>query len=150
MPIEVTKTKSETKVLLPGSTGFTIFTVKGQEYEIHRFLEGKGPNLTQTIAMAESTKGKQMLTLKEAREIRDDSESTATFRNALRPGEWGYVRDQESEARSFAAYLGHNSGGRRLYAGGYGRPDDASRVVILKVTSEAAAPQEVAGELRKE
>jgi hypothetical protein len=135
---------------LPVPTGQPqTLTTKGQAYEILRF-KGKGPTLAQTIATAESTKGKQMLTLKEAREIRDDSESNAAFRNALWPGEWGYVRDLEAEEQSFAACLDHNCADRRLYAVDCYRPDYASRVVILKVTSEAAAPQGVAGELRKE
>jgi hypothetical protein len=125
------------------------FTVKGQTYEILRF-KGKGPTLAQTITIAESMQGKQMLTLKEAREIRDDSESNAAFRNAINPGEWGYVRDPEAEERSSAAFLVHYSADRRLYAIYDYRPDDASRVVILKVDSKAPAPQEVAGELRKE
>jgi hypothetical protein len=124
-------------------------TVKGQAYEILRF-GGKGPNLEQTIAMAESMQGKQMLTLKEAREITGDIESNTAFRNAINPGEWGYVRNPETEERSFAACLDHNRADRRLYAFIYFWPASASRVVILKVTSETAAPQEIAGELRKE
>jgi hypothetical protein len=140
----------ETKAQLPVPIGRPqTFTVKGQAYEILRFSEGKGPNLAQTIAMVEPMQGRRMLTLKEAREIIGDGKSNAAFRNALRPDEWGYVRNPESEACSYAACLGRAAGGWRLYAHVYW-PDYASPVVILKVTSEAAAPQEVAGELRKE
>jgi hypothetical protein len=140
----------ETRAQLPVPIGQPqTLTMKGQTYEILRF-KGKGPNLAQTIAMAESMQGKQMLTLKEAREITGDSESNLAFRNALWPGEWGYVRDPESEAQSYAPCLQYSSLNGRLYSLYYFRPASASRVVILKVTSEAAAPQETAGELRKE
>jgi|GEM_PF-3268447 hypothetical protein len=130
-----------TRAQLPVSTGSETFTVKGQRYEILRF-EGKGPTLAQTIAIAESMQGKQMLTLKEARAIIDDSESNAAFRNALNPGEWAYIRDQEAEGLSCASCLDHDGDYGMLYAGDCCMPDVASQVVILKVTSEAGAKPE--------
>jgi hypothetical protein len=119
------------------------FTVNNQKtYEILRF-EGKGPTLAQTIAIAKPMRGKQMLTLKEAMEITGGIESNTAFRKALRPGEWGYVRDPESEGRSWAAYLGHDGVNRRLCAGDNFGPEGTSRVLILKVESKAPATQEL-------
>ncbi len=127
------------------------FTVNGQTYEVLRFPEGKGPTLAQSIEIA---KGRgEMLTIQEAREIRDNSKSNAAFKNALKPGEWTYVRDQKSEERSRAAYLDRYRYYRRLDVYDYDWPDDAARVVVLKKAgSEAAsasAPQ-VAKSLRVE
>lgn len=140
----------ETKAQLPVPKEPVTVTVKGQKYQILRF-EGKGPNLAQTIAIVESMQGKQMLTLKEAREIiHDRGELNTAFRKALKPCEWGYVRDPESEARSFGAYLNYGSVRGGLHAYDNSKPTDASIVVILKVTSGAPAAQEIADRLRKE
>jgi hypothetical protein len=96
-------------------------------------------------------KGRELLTLQEARKIRDEDESNAAFKNTLKPGEWGFVRDSEVEARSRAAYLDLYRDGRRLFVNDYGRPDDAARVVVLKVVgSEAAAPESLTTKLRGE
>jgi hypothetical protein len=129
------------KVQSAESTRSEPFTVNGQKYMIIRFSEDMKRNLAQTIAIAKGMERKRMLTLKEAREIIGDSESNAAFRNALRPGEWSYVRDPESEAPSCAACLGHNGVLRELYAVNYYGSDFASPVVILKVTGRVAAAQ---------
>jgi hypothetical protein len=150
MPIEATKPRSGTRAQLPVSTSSEALIVKGQIYVILRFPYGIGPNLAQTISMVEPMKGRRMLTLKEAREIRDDSESNTAFGHALWPGEWGCVRDPKSEGRSQVAYLLHSKGSGGLCADVYCKPYEFSRVVILKVTSEAATQQDIAGKLRKE
>lgn len=134
----------ETKAQLPVPKEPVTFTVNGQTYEILRF-EGKGPNLAQTIDMAKSMKGRQMLTFEEAREISNDTgELNTAFTNALKPGEWSYIRDPESETRFGARVLLHNGDIKWMYAGidGDGPEDNASPVVILKVTGEDATPQQ--------
>jgi hypothetical protein len=93
-----TAAQPETTARLPVPIGQPqTFTVNGQTYEILR-VEGKGPILAQTIAMAKSMEGRQTLTLKEAREIRDDSESNTAFRNALELDEWSEVAAQREVA----------------------------------------------------
>lgn len=119
--------------------GVERFAVNGQNYAVHRFAEGKGPTLEGAISFA---KGRgEMLTLEEARAIRDNPTANAAFRNVMKPGDWTYVRDSASEDRSWAAYL-DRYWDWGLYALRVGRADGASRVVVLKETGrEAAAPQ---------
>ena len=65
---------------LPVPTRLEIFTTRGQTYEILRFPKGQGPNLFQSIEIAEGMEGKSLLTRQEAEEIRDNDESNRDFR----------------------------------------------------------------------
>jgi hypothetical protein len=95
------------------------------------------------IQFAGRQRGQEMLTIDEARAVRDNSKSNAAFKaNALKPGEWTYVRDETAESRSQAAFLDHYGDSGRLYVDSDLGPDVASRVVVLRETGrEAAAPQ---------
>ncbi|MHB1830699.1 MAG: hypothetical protein ACYCO0_04880, partial [Candidatus Micrarchaeaceae archaeon] len=132
-------------------------TVNGQKYAILR-LEGHGLTLAQAIRLAKA-EGKEMLTLDEAREIRDSKESNAAFRMVLKPGDWTYVRDKKSELRSLAACLdcyGAKPWTNLLAYGDLGS-EGSSRVLILKearskptmVTSESSGMSNPAEESKK-
>jgi hypothetical protein len=136
------------QVQIPVSATSQLFTVNSQKYEILRFDEGRGINLAQTRAMAESMKGRRMLTLKEADKIKEDSESNTAFRKALRPGNSGYLSDLESERRSWYPFLSYPIGDNPLTIG-YGNPVGPHTALILKVTNEAAAQRENAKEFRR-
>lgn len=132
-------------------------TVNGQKYAILR-IEGYGLTLAQAIRLSK-VEGKEMLTLDEAREIRDSKESNAAFRMVLKPGDWTYVRDKKSELRSLAAcfdYYGARPWANLLAYGDLG-PEGSSRVLILKearskptmVTSESSGMPDSAEESKK-
>ena len=126
----------------PVPTSREVFTANGKTYAKLTFPEGL--NLKQVIDATEGmkTEGWAMLTRTKAREIRDNPESNTAFKNALKEGEWTYVRDPEAESRSLAAYLCHYGFDWTLCVNGYGWPDYVSRVVVLEKTgSEAAVPQ---------
>jgi hypothetical protein len=112
------------------------FTVNGQTYEILRFAKGsKGPNFAQTIEIAKN-RGREMLTAEEARQIIANGESNTVFRTALKSKEWGYVRNQESEAEGWTPVAYRESDGALLlyeYALHLTAP-----VVILKVSAQQA------------
>jgi hypothetical protein len=144
---KTTTLQPETRAQLPVPIGSETFAVKGQRYEILRF-KGKGPNLEQTIAIAKSMQGRRMLTPAEAKKISDDrGELNTTFRNILKPDESGYVSDPQTEQLSYGTWFGHISG---ILFIACGMPSAVSSVVILKVTSEATAPRDIAVKLRKE
>ncbi len=130
------------------------FTANGQRYAVLRFAEGSGMNLQQTIDFAAGRKGQELLTLDEVRAARDDTDSNIAFTRALEPEEWSYVRDQGAESRSRAAYLLVVRSYAGLHAGVDDKPDETSRVVVLKETgrkgSEAqgeAAPAHIPKQL---
>lgn len=117
------------------------FTAGGKTYEILRFP--RGLNLKEAIEVAEGMRadGLGMLTSQKAREIRDNAESSAIFKERLKPGEWAFVRDPDSESKFLAAYLAR-SGFERWLKVDNTRPVYLSRVLILEMTgSEAAIPQ---------
>ena len=145
MGTQTRTSQSETRNLSVPTNRET-FTANGKTYELLRFAEGL--NLQQAISLAAGM-NREMLTRKEAREIRDNDESNSEFRRHLKPGEWAYVRYPELESRSLAACLDHYRFYWRLVVDGYYGPNDVSRVVVLNGTgSEAAAPQALSNLLR--
>ena len=103
MGTQTRTSQSETRNLSVPTNRET-FTANGKTYELLRFAEGL--NLQQAISLAAGM-NREMLTRKEAREIRDNDESNSEFRRHLKPGEWAYVRYPELESRSLAACLDH-------------------------------------------
>jgi hypothetical protein len=115
-----------------------VHIIKGQIYEVHRYLPEKGPNRDETIAMAKD--GRELLTAEEARAIKKDPESNVAFRKMMKYGEWCYVRDPESEARPRASFAKlHNSTYLNVMVNvpidGRGAP---APIVILKIKNKTA------------
>jgi hypothetical protein len=111
------------------------FKVGDQNYVVLRFTERMWPTLARAITIAE-VKGMEMLTLEEAREIIDNSELNIAFRNILKPGDWTYIRNPESEKGERAATFSRGCAGWHLYAGVIGREVlGPSWVLILKETA---------------
>ena len=75
-----------------------------------------------------------MLTLDEARKIKDNSESNSAFRKVLKPGDWTYLRDPEPEKMGMTAYLLTGSSGGLVTVGHYGFDNNPSPVLVLKET----------------
>lgn len=140
---KTTASQPETDAELPAPTSLEV-EVNDRKYEILRFPYGKGPNLAQTIAIAKSKRGKEMLTLMEAKEIRDDDDAEVAFRNVLKLGEWGHVRYPESDELSKSASLANMIEFGRLYIDEDCPPERASSVVFLKKTGGKAAARTTA------
>jgi len=138
---------------LPTAISTSAFTVGGTTYEVLRYAIGKGPTLAQTISIANGRPGSEMLTLAEARKIRDTADLDAAFRGAgaLEYGDWAYVRDAVSEKRGGAAWLGRVRSVDRLSASSNIGAGVAARVVVLKKTSGASvqSPANSAAALRE-
>lgn len=81
------------------------FEVRQNLFMIVRYPEGKGPNLQQTKNSVSRRKGKQMLTIEEARFLLGDSESRAAFGNYMLDREWGYLLDPQAEAIGLASIM---------------------------------------------
>ena len=94
------------KIRLPKEIGATTFTVGNAAYTVLRYTQNEAPSLRQSTAIAVD-RGEEMLTLDEAREIRDNAGLRAAFtrKGALFPGEWSYVHDQGTKEMSGAAFL---------------------------------------------
>jgi hypothetical protein len=135
--------KKEAQLPVPIDTKtFTVknlFTLKEQTYEILIYAEGIGPNLAQTIAIAERSIGRTMLTLDEAIGIRSNNESNNAFKSELRIGKWGYLHDKNPGKRFSAAILGlfHSDSARSgvIDIGDYWH-DAPAPVVILKLLEQ--------------
>ncbi len=130
------------------TSSITTHVINDTAYTVIRFAEGKEPkSLAQLIQFVGSREGVEMLTISEARAIKDDPQPSFEFRHekVLQPGEWSYVRDPESEARSRAAYFLCGMDYRRLIVGGNDGADDTSQVVVLKQTKPASIQQAQAG-----
>jgi hypothetical protein len=138
-----TETKTVAQRQLPVPISREIHTVKGITYE--KFVFSTALNFKAAVEFAESMKeqGYKMIEIKMAREIRDDSESNASFRKVLNGGEWTYIHDEKSESRSLAAYLVRNWFSWWVYVGDDYGPDKRSQVVVLEKTGgEAGTSQE--------
>ena len=129
-----------------GLKSWKTFGVKGQSYRIIRFGEHNGPNLQQSIELAEIMIG-EMLTSLEAQQI-IRSESSIAFGNALKQGEWSYVRDLDAEKRSQAVWLAKIEYDKGLVVHLSSKPELASIVLILKIGRAAETKTRV--ELRKD
>jgi hypothetical protein len=112
-----------------------IFRLKGKDYEILRYPKGKGPNLGQAILLSNG-RGR-LLTMEEAKTIRDDPELSTRFKDVLKPLEFAHVRDSNSDKEEYTPVFG------------YGRPEEnlgfiqydlstPARIVILRKTGNEA------------
>lgn len=136
---------------LPVSISSGVFTASGNKYELLRFDEGKGPTLSESNQIA-NLRRREMLTSNDLEKIMENRGSNIVFRYALKPEEYGYVRDKELEKQDMAILFAQVFNSKAKFSTSFDieeamSPNYKANMLILKAgRSFTAAPHTQATE----